>query len=165
MNVLLEIIKFVLKSYPKPEELSKPRLVKIIYLIDWKYAIDNGKQVSNIDWVFNHYGPYVDDIINLIEIENEIFKLESRQNPYGGITHKFELLNKRKTVINLDDNVQDIVEFIIDKTASLSWSNFISLVYSSYPIKNSTKYSHLNLTTFSKAFNARKKQLTRAKKR
>ena len=40
MRKLTELIKYILHTYPKIEELSKPRLVKLIYLIDWKYAMD-----------------------------------------------------------------------------------------------------------------------------
>jgi hypothetical protein len=75
MKDLLTLIIYIFKTYPKVEELSKPRLVKLIYLIDWKHAIDNGTQATNIQWYFNHYGPYVDDVIDLIKQKGELMRM------------------------------------------------------------------------------------------
>ena len=68
MNKLNELIKYILVKYPKIEELSKPRLVKLIYLIDWKHSIEFGEQYTDIRWIYNHYGPYVNDVINTRKI-------------------------------------------------------------------------------------------------
>ncbi|MFD2247591.1 Panacea domain-containing protein [Pontibacter ruber] len=159
MNTLLELIKYVLLEYPKPEELSKPRLVKLIYLIDWKYAIDYGKQVTNINWVYNHYGPYVDDVINLMKENPDLFEIKTRQNPYGGVTDKFQLLNRNVDDIQLQPEVKKTADLIIKKTSHLSWTKFISLVYSSYPIKSNLQYSFLDLEKLSIEFNSLKSNL------
>ncbi|WP_205702852.1 Panacea domain-containing protein [Botryobacter ruber] len=148
----MELVKYVLLTYPKLEELSKPRLVKLIYLIDWKYAIDNGEQATNIKWIYNHYGPYVDDVINLMKDNPAIFDITSKQNPYGGITDKFRLRDPQNIVVNLDTELKEISNLIIEKTSDLSWSNFISVVYSSFPVKSNLKYSVLDLKQLSIEF-------------
>ena len=66
MMQTIDIVKYIFDKYPKPEELSKPRLVKIVYLIDWKTAVETGDQCTNVEWYYNHYGPYVEDVINVI---------------------------------------------------------------------------------------------------
>jgi len=48
--------------------------------------------------------------------------------------------------------VKNIPDLFIDYTYKLTWSNFISLVYSSYPIKTSLKYTNLDLVKMSVEF-------------
>jgi hypothetical protein len=150
MNKLLEIVNYVFEKYPKVDELSKPRLVKLIFLIDWKFAINTGEQFTDIKWYFNHYGPYVDDVLNLVKKESEIFNVISTPNSYGGSSDKITKI--KRIPINLNSEVKTAADFIIDKTWKLNWSDFISLVYSSFPIKNNSKYTYLNLSKEAREF-------------
>ena len=150
MTNLELLIRYILLNYPNIGELSKPRLVKLIYLIDWKYTIENGKQFTNINWYFNHYGPYVNDIIDLMRAQTDVFQVKSYINQYEGITDKFELIDK--SPVTLTPDVKSITDLFIDYTYKLTWSNFISLVYSSYPIKTSLKYTNLDLVKMSVEF-------------
>ena len=65
MNKIENIIKYLCKNYPHKNELSKARLTKLVYLADWFSALTKNKQMTNIEWVFNHYGPYVDEITSV----------------------------------------------------------------------------------------------------
>lgn len=155
MKKLKEVIEYIISNYPQPTELSKPRLVKLVYLIDWKNSIDYGKQVTGIKWFFNHYGPYAEDVINLMKSDTETFDVVSYENPYsGGITDKFKL--KKSVKSNLDNNTLKSADFIIKNTFNMNWSQFISLVYSSYPVKKGEKYTFLNLEKLSIEFNKKK---------
>jgi len=161
MNNLINLIIYILKIYPKPEELSKPRLVKLIYLIDWKYTIDNKKQYTNIEWFFNHYGPYVDDVINIMKNTNDIFEVKSYPNPYsGGFTDKFQLKNNSISY-ELDNKIQETANYIINNTYKMNWDRFIALVYSTYPIKINSKFSKLNLVELATQFKQHNKTLER----
>ena len=93
MKNLEKLIRYIILNYPNSNELSKPRLVKLIYLIDWKFTIENGSQFTDIRWIYNHYGPYVNDVINLMKEKKAIFNVESYQNSYEGITDKFTLFS------------------------------------------------------------------------
>lgn len=155
MKNLLNLIIYIFKKYPNVDELSKPRLVKLIYLIDWKHSIDYGKQATSINWYFNHYGPYVDTVIELIKSNNEIFEVTSYQNIYGGGTSDKIKLTKNEE-IEIDDSVMQASDFIITNTAHKNWSDFINLVYSTYPVKNNSKYSYLNLVEDAEKFKLEK---------
>ncbi len=151
MTNLEKLIRYLLINYPNSLELSKPRLVKLIYLIDWKYTIETGDQYTNINWIYNHYGPYVEDVINVIKSDKAIFKIESSQNPFGGITDKFELIDK--TEIILENKIKEVTDLMISYTYKLNWTEFINLIYSSYPIRKNLKYSSLDLKEIAKDFN------------
>ena len=156
MKKLELLIRYILLNYPLINELSKPRLVKIIYLIDWKYAIDYGKQYTEINWFFNHYGPYVDDVIKLMKEKPSVFKVNSNINSLGGVTDRFFLIDN--TPVYIDNDIKNVADYIISNTYKLNWSEFINLVYSSYPIKNNLKYSNLDLNKLSSEFRELKKQ-------
>lgn len=151
MKNLENLIRYILLNYPNLSELSKPRLVKLIYLIDWRYTIENSKQFTDIEWIYNHYGPYVNDVIELMKKNPDIFKVESYKNSYEGITDKFELLDK--TPVKLEEEVKIIADKFIKHTYPLKWTDFINLVYSSFPIKNNLKYSTLDLISLAREFN------------
>jgi hypothetical protein len=148
---LLKILKYILKEYPKIDELSKPRLVKLIFLIDWKHAIVTGEQLTKIKWINKHYGPYVEDILELIKERDDVFFLNSYKNKYGAITDKIELINKTE-IIELGSN-KEIIDFIISNTIHYNWSDFISTVLSTYPVKKYQKFTFLDLSKDAKEFN------------
>jgi len=151
MTNLEKLIRYILLNYPAINELSKPRLVKLIYLIDWRYTIEKGNQYTDIKWYFNHYGPYVTDVIDFMKSNSEIFEVVSYNNSYEGITDKFILKDKNK--IQLENEVKTITDKFIEYTYKQTWSSFINLVYSSYPIKNTSKYNYLDLQNLAIEFN------------
>lgn len=65
MNKLQKIIAYFCIRYPYKGELSKARLTKLVYLADWFSALIDDHQLTDIDWLFNHYGPYVDDVFEV----------------------------------------------------------------------------------------------------
>lgn len=150
MTDLLNLIIYIFRNYPKVDELSKPRLVKLIYLIDWKHTIVNGRQATSIQWYFNHYGPYVDNIIELIKKNPETFNVETRINSYGGMSDKIKLISQQQ--IQIQDSIKSSADFIISNTSQMNWTEFINLVYSTYPIKSNSKYTNLNLVEEAKKF-------------
>lgn len=150
MNTLKDIIKYLFVNYPYKNELSKARVVKMVYLSDWKYAITYGKQITGIQWYFNHYGPYVSDVINEIRNDKD-FTLTMVTNALG---EPKELITVKDDFVNpvLSDDVRDVLDFVIRKTSPLFWEDFIALVYSTYPVVTQPKYSYLNLEELAKEY-------------
>lgn len=147
---LNEIIGYIVKHYPKPSQLSKARLNKVLYLIDWKSVLKNDKQMTKIDWIYNHYGPYVDEVETSI-IFDKRFVIERTTNIYGNEKSiveikegaEFEEPNKKE---------KKIIDFIIEKTNRYNFTEFIKLVYSTYPIISQPQGSQLNLIELAKEY-------------
>lgn len=150
MDTLKDIIKYLFVNYPYKNELSKARVVKMVYLADWKYAITYGRQITDIQWYFNHYGPYVSDVINEIR-EDEDFTLTMVSNVLG---EPKELIMVKENFVNpeISPNVKDVLDFVIKKTAPLFWEDFIDLVYSTYPVVTQPRYSYLDLVELAKEY-------------
>lgn len=150
MTNLTDIAVYLHMNYPYPSELSKARMVKMLYLIDWKASIDLERQITNTDWVFNHYGPYVPEIIDLFKRDDR-FEISSTTNSYGESKELIELV-KKPDAINIPAEEKSIVDFVINICKPLRWDEFIKLVYSTYPILVSSKFSRLNLVELAKEY-------------
>ena len=149
---IIDLVKYILENYPYPNELSKARLNKVIYLIDWKSVLINNKQLTNIEWKYNHYGPYVDVIKKQIQADSR-FKIDNTTNFYG---------NPKELIVLIEDNgfsspnedEKQVIDFVIEKTKKYNWNDFIKLVYSTYPIISQPQGSNLNLIELSKEYKA-----------
>lgn len=147
MNSLIDIIKYLYLHYPYHGELSKARVVKMIYLSDWRSCLTRGKQITDIHWYFNHYGPYVSQVIDAIR-QDEDFSIQSVTNSYGE-TKEVVVLNNLQCKVNIDSDVTSILDFVIAKTSPLNWDEFINLIYSTYPVATQPRYSFFDLVALS----------------
>jgi len=143
MASLVDIIGYICHQYPHKDELSKARLTKMVYLADWKSAIEHGHQLSKIEWKFNHYGPYVDDVW-IAAYEDEHFNVDSTTNLHGGLKEVISL-KKPFDFSSLTDSDRTIIDHVISQTQSLYWEPFLKLVYSTFPVLVSSRYDTLNL--------------------
>jgi hypothetical protein len=149
MEKTIEILKYLFSNYPNPSELSKARAVKMIYLADWKSAITNGNQLTDIKWIYNHYGPYVEDVIDIIR-KDENFEVIPDTNYLNQPKEVIRL--KKKVKADISESSKNILDFVIEKTSPLYWDDFIRLVYSTYPIVKEKKLNRLNLTELAKEY-------------
>ena len=146
---LREIMCYFCQNYPYRDELSNSRLTKLVYLSDWFSCLLYGKQLTEIRWVFNHYGPYVDDIIDTAR-QDRLFVISNSQNFYGD----------NKLIISCDENYQpmisikekNIIDFVIEKTKSMYFYEFIDYVYSTYPISSQQRYLNLDLVSLAREY-------------
>ena len=65
---------------------------------------------------------------------------------------------KNDFLINLNPEEIKILDFVINATLPLNYSEFIDLVYSTYPIKVSSRMSELNLVALAQDYKAMKLQ-------
>ncbi len=151
MNKLKEIISYILIKYPHKDEISNARLTKMVYLSDWLQAIKKQKQITNIEWYFDNYGPYVPDIHSEISKHPDLFECKETINMFGGPKTLFSIKNNNYDPL-LDISEKEVIDDIIDITKTLNWEEFIKLVYSTYPIVSSERYSQLNLVEKAKEY-------------
>ena len=143
-TLISNIIKYLLKEYPHKSELSASRLTKMIYLMDWKNSVDNRSQITNAKWHFDHYGPYVDDFVNIAKEDSDIL-VKKTSNFYGGKKQLFLLSEKFDGKIDITPEQKKIADFVIDATKQKNYEDFIKLIYSTFPIISNNRYSDLDL--------------------
>lgn len=146
MATLRDAIAYILMNYPEnlAHELSNARVTKMLYLADWHQCISRGRQVTSINWFFDSYGPYVNEIKTTAESEPSLFSIENINNLYGQKKSMIKLKNRSyQTNISFDEKTS--LDHVIETCKDMYWDDFIKLVYSTYPIMTSDRYSKLDL--------------------
>ena len=148
-NKLRSIVRYIVKNYPYPDELTKTRITKLVYLIDWENIKKNNKQITDINWYFDHYGPYVSDVLDEAD-KDDCVRIESTISNFGTIKYIVRpKIDKTELIYsNLTDEEISIIDKVIQDTKSFSWNKFIDYVYSTEPIKESNRYNSLDLNKF-----------------
>lgn len=149
---LQDLIAYIVKHYPHAHDLSNARVTKMVYLADWFSLINKQGTLSHIDWYFDNYGPFVWDVKRCVE-SSAILKLTSTRTMFG---NKKELVELADTdyIPSVSDEGKAALDHIIKQTEKLNWTSFIRLVYSTYPIAKSEKYSKLDLPVLAEEYRA-----------
>ncbi len=143
MNKLENIVAYLCRYYPHNRELSKARLTKLVYLSDWFSSLIFRRQLTNIEWVFNHYGPYVDDVVRVAQY-SPYFRIVNTITHFGTEKSIIYYLGTEEDILLTEDEIK-ILNFVIDRTRNLYFDEFIDYVYSTYPIASKERYAYLNL--------------------
>jgi hypothetical protein len=154
MNKLQSIIAFICKNYPHDSELTKARLTKMVYLADWVSAILDDRQLTDVNWIFNHYGPYVEDVVDAAR-SSAGFKMETQPTMYGNAKSVISFDGDDRA-IDLTDKEKNILSAVISKTKTMYFNSFIDYIYSTYPVKTKERYSTLDLVALAKDFKKEK---------
>ena len=136
MSELKDVLTYIYNNYPYKDKLSKARLVKMLYLADWRSAITQGKQLTSISWKFSENGPKPENFIEEISLPDETKIKFLIDFSYASLT------NEDKEVIN----------HVIVTTFEKSWDSFASLIYSTFPIFTQPRFSQLNLVQLAKIY-------------
>lgn len=160
MSKLNKILYFYLENYPYKGELSKTRITKMVYLADWESSIKQGKQITDIKWYFDHYGPYVSDVYEAAKKDGKISIIQTT-SAFGNSKELLEVNEKNVDCTSEFNEIEvDILSSIIENTKYLNWNSFIKYVYSTYPIVSQSKYSFLNLNELAEEYKEKQKELS-----
>ncbi|MEO8491762.1 MULTISPECIES: type II toxin-antitoxin system antitoxin SocA domain-containing protein [unclassified Pseudomonas] len=141
-NSLIEIINYIIEKHQPSKKISLSRLIKTIYLADWKESITNRKQITNIEWFSNLNGPYNSLILKESEKEKSI-KITTTLTESGKKQTILEATEEKKN--HLDAEIIKILDFVIEATKNKKHIELIKLVSSTYPVISSEKFHRINL--------------------
>lgn len=152
MAALREVMAYLCAHYKIPDELSKARLTKMIYLADWRSAITQGRQITDIQWQFNHYGPYVPDV-EYVARNDQAFEVLETKNYFGSGKSLIRLVGEVPPQ-SLTSSDREILDEVMRVTQTQYWQDFIRLVYSTYPILTQPRYAMLDLVEIARQYKA-----------
>ncbi len=136
MPELKDVLTYIYNSYPYKDKLSKARLVKMLYLVDWRSAITKGKQLTLISWKFSEIGPTPENLEEEISLPDE--------------TKLNFLIDFSYPSLTSED--KEIINHVIETTSEKSWDSFISLIYSTFPIFTQPRFAKLNLVKLAETY-------------
>ncbi len=144
MADLVDVIRYLCANYPNQSDLSNARLTKMVYLADWRSSIYHGQPLTHISWVFSHYGPYVEDVLDEARRHPEEFRIVETRNIYGNPKTRVDYVGS-KMWPSLEEAEQEVLEHVIVATSKKTWDAFLNLVYATYPVATQARYSPLDL--------------------
>ncbi len=144
MATTRDALAFLLREYPYASDLSNARVTKMVYLADWHHAVTHGSQITDIQWFFDNHGPFVWTVKDVASQNPGLFRVADSINYFGARKCEITLLNRDVNPVIKESEAASI-RHIVQATKEFDWDTFIRLVYSTYPIVNSPRYSHLNL--------------------
>lgn len=145
------IAAYFCTHYPHPNEISEARLLKMMYLADWRSSILFEKQISPISWKFHHYGPYSPQVAEDL-IQSDGFSVRETVNLYGSKKRIFHFSGSDTVLCELSSQEISVLDFVIDSTHTKTWNEFIALVYGTYPIRTQPRFSELDLVSLAKHY-------------
>ena len=139
------IITYLLRSAPK-NQLPISRLIATIFLIDWKYCLEYGKKIENLNWSSYSFGPYSEDL--------ELLFKKDRDFTLSNNDLLIETSKGRTNTGNISREEKYCCDFIIDISANKDTDQLINFMLSLYPILTSTKNGdQINLLEKSTEYN------------
>ncbi|BDI61878.1 Panacea domain-containing protein [Qipengyuania nanhaisediminis] len=156
MAALKNVMAWIIQNYPHERELSNARLTKMVYLSDWHHTVYANARMTDISWYFDNHGPFVWDIKNKASEERDWFRIVDTTNMYGSRKTIIELKGDFSDEIDLAQSEKTSISKMIERTKGLYWDDFITFVYSTFPILVSEKYSSLDLEALAERFRLEK---------
>jgi len=138
-----DIVYYIVSNYKWNSPLSNARLTKIVFLTDWNFCLKEWKQATWINWYFDSYGPYVNDVISFVESSEHLSKKYS-MTMFWWYKTEIKVIKKRED-FDIPEKLSKSINFVMDETSKFNFNDFIDFVYSLYPIQISEKFTYLNL--------------------
>lgn len=146
-----DVVRRIVSEYPFPDELTQTRLTKLVYLADWVMATKESRQMTDIHWYFDHYGPYVPDVFQAAS-KDKALTISSGQSPFGNPREVIRVAKPADKIetptLTRDD--ETVIALVIKKIKDMTWNEFLSFVYSTKPVQLSERYSFLDLVAAAK---------------
>ena len=152
MASLTSVMAWIMKNYPHEHEMSNARLTKMVYLSDWHHTVYAGRRMTDIDWFFDNHGPFVWDIKDAAVANSDLFEVLETKNMYGSRKTLIRLRDRVFSDDSLSETEKSSVISMIEVTKKFYWDDFITFVYSTFPVLVSKKYSRLDLEALANRF-------------
>jgi len=151
MASLKDVVAYLLLSYPDKDALSNGRVTKLVYLSDWRHVLIEGKQITSVEWIFDNFGPFVWDVMETARAHPDLFRIEQTETVLGSPKRVLRCIDTEYRP-KLGVSERAAIDHVIKATLTLSWEAFIRLVYSTYPIVASERYSSLDLEALAREY-------------
>lgn len=150
MEQVINILDYLYLKYPNPNQLSISRVMKLLYLIEWRYAITKYEKLTDIEWINTEYGPFYKSLKDIFK-DSSNFNIEDDVDDTGRNQTMIRFLNKKEN-ISLKEGTKEVVNFVIDICKDYSWVELNNLVNSTYGIINTSQGEIINVVELAKKY-------------
>jgi hypothetical protein len=136
-----DVVAYLSVNYPPEHGLSKTRLMRMVYLADWRGAWTLGRQITHLHWTFGDFGPFSSELIKVLQTPE--FEITSTENEYGNPKNLVSFRGDPASIA-LKPEEALILDFVIE-ASRLDWKEFTELVYSTFPLLVSSRDAAMDL--------------------
>lgn len=127
----LDLAVHLIQSY-KSNRVARSRLIKSIYLCDWKSCLADGHQMTSAEWTLEDCGPYSPEIAKRIEERDDLFRIERKIVGYETVKY-VSLVSDNPVANSLTVRDLEIINFVINRMNLDSYSHLNAVVNSTFP--------------------------------
>lgn len=134
MERIINIIDYLYLNYPNSNQLSISRVMKLLYLIEWRYAITKFEKLTDVEWMQTEYGPFYKALRSIFN-ESSNFEVSIKLDENNREQTVIVFLNKKENS-NLKEETKEVIDFVIIHCKDYSWSELNNLVNSTFGVLN-----------------------------
>lgn len=150
MERLINILDYLYLNYPNANQLSISRVMKLLYLIEWRYAITKFEKLTDIEWMQTEFGPYYKSL-RVIFSESSNFEVSIKLDDNKKEQIVITFLNKKNN-LNIKNDAKQVVDFVIQHCKDYSWQELNNLVNSTYSVLNTPQGHMIDIVTMAKKY-------------
>lgn len=144
-TILLEVIQYLTQNYKGDGiGLSVSKLSKLVFLADWKSAINNRKQITNIQWTLHYSGPFCDEVSSENITKTSGLRIYVKQT-LEHVEVDTVILTKPPVYSDLNEKYKLILNIVLKNTQYLRWPEFLDFVYGTFPFEVSEPFTPIDL--------------------
>jgi len=119
--------------------------VKLVYLADVGFYKRFYRKLADVNYKYEHHGPFSWEIVDSAQelVDDDKLKMIRIPSMYGGESYIYKILGKYKEG-NLDGYVLKVLQEVINKFSSYSFSELLSYVYTNQPMKDANQGEYID---------------------
>ena len=146
MATVQDLASYLIPRAMAPREyVSLPRLIKLMYLADWREALACQSQITNVNWKIGSCGPSADEIYEQLRSDVTRFSISSIADKFGNPKTIVRCLTGAGDTGALTESQRAATDFILRIARNKPWESLTSLVSSTFPVATSETGAILNL--------------------
>lgn len=138
-NLLADVIRYIVSNF-SGENLTRTKLVKLVFLADAQANEILNTKITDTTYVNYHYGPYSDEIVDTVkELDGDFLK----ENTGVGSRGKFYIYEPIKSYSGeeLTNAEKSLINNIINEWSEQDTESMVKEVYERYNIEERPKYA------------------------
>jgi hypothetical protein len=152
-------VSYILNKYPHKESLSEDRLQQMLYLADWKFAIEHQRRLTDIEWQIKDGKPFTDQKLTPIKYSDSLRYYKKLFKSLPNLVLSWFQGKKNSSNLVLEDSKKEfteekkkILDFVIRYSASKRLDDLIELVCSTYPVLGEAQLDNIDLVSIAKQY-------------
>lgn len=150
MERVINIIGYLYLQYPNSNQLSISRVMKLLYLIEWRFAITKLEKLTDIEWLQTEYGPFYKSLRSIFN-ESSNFEVIIKIDDNNKEQLVINFLNKKEN-FNLRNDTKEVIDFVISHCQNYSWTELNTLVNSTFGVLNTPQGQLISLVILAKQY-------------